>query len=78
VPVLKLGQDGAWAPDPGPRDSECMGTVNFRPWKWAVLVRPHAWVTPSLLRCYRWLQIAMGWMLATLFVAGVTGVVRGD
>jgi hypothetical protein len=78
VPVLKLGQDSAWAPDPGPREQERAGAVNFPPWKWLVRVRPHAWVTPWLLRCYRWLQIVSGWMLATLFVAGVTGVVRKE
>jgi hypothetical protein len=78
VPVLKLGQDSAWAPDPGPREQECSGEVNFRPWKWLARVHPHAWATPCLLRCYRWLQIVSGWMLATLFVAGVTGVVRRE
>jgi len=78
VPVLKLGQDSAWAPDPGPREQERAGAVNFPPWRWLARVHPHAWVTPWLLRCYRWLQIVSGWMLATLFVAGVTGVVRRE
>jgi len=83
VPVLKLGQDSAWAPDPGPREQERAGAVNFPPWKWAAWVSGNylnGWVIPPpwLLRVFRWLQIVMGWMLATLFVAGVTGVVRTE
>ena len=78
VPVLKLGQDSTWAPDPGPREQERFGEVNFTPWNWLARAHPHTWVTPSLLRCYRWLQIVSGWILATLFVAGVTGVVRRE
>ena len=31
-----------------------------------------------VLRYFRWLQICAGWILATMFVAGVTGVVRRD
>lgn len=30
------------------------------------------------LRGFRWFQICAGWILATLFVAGVTGVIRKD
>ena len=33
---------------------------------------------PSLLRWFRWGQVLLGWLLATLFVAGVTGVVRKE
>jgi sRNA-binding regulator protein Hfq len=33
---------------------------------------------PSLLRWFRWVQVLLGWLLATLFVAGVTGVVRKE
>jgi hypothetical protein len=33
---------------------------------------------PSLLRLFRWGQVLLGWLLATLFVAGVTGVVRKE
>jgi hypothetical protein len=82
VPLLKLGQDTAWAPDPGPREQEHPGAANFAPFKW--LARAAAslhltWcVAPWLLRVCRWGQIILGWMLATLFVAGVTGVVRRE
>jgi hypothetical protein len=33
---------------------------------------------PGLLRGFRWVQVLLGWLLATLFVAGVTGVVRKE
>jgi hypothetical protein len=37
------------------------------------------WVPAAeFLRWFRWLQVLLGWLLATLFVAGVTGVVRQE
>jgi hypothetical protein len=33
---------------------------------------------PGFLRWLRWVQVLLGWLLATLFVAGVTGVVRKE
>jgi hypothetical protein len=33
---------------------------------------------PGFLRWFRWGQVLLGWLLATLFVAGVTGVVRKE
>jgi len=61
VPLLKLGQDGSWTPDPAPATSG--------PWwfRW-----------PTILRCFRWMQIVLGWILGTLFVAGVTGLLRKE
>jgi hypothetical protein len=80
VPFLKLGQDSAWAPDPGPREQERAGAVNLAPFKWLARVASSwrlTWLArPWFLRFFRWGQIIVGWMLATLFVAGVTGVVR--
>jgi hypothetical protein len=35
------------------------------------------WLTsPRFLRWFLWIQILLGWLLATLFLAGVTGIVR--
>jgi sRNA-binding regulator protein Hfq len=34
--------------------------------------------SPRFLRWFLWAQILLGWLLATLFLAGVTGVVRKD
>jgi hypothetical protein len=37
------------------------------------------WFTsPRFLRWFLWIQVLLGWLLATLFVAGVTGVVRKE
>jgi hypothetical protein len=36
------------------------------------------WRLASFLRGFRWVQVLLGWLLATLFVAGVTGVVRKE
>jgi len=33
---------------------------------------------PSLLRGWMWLQTLAGWILATLYVAGLTGIVKSD
>ena len=33
---------------------------------------------PGFLRWFRWGQVLLGWLLATLFLAGVTGVVRKE
>ena len=34
--------------------------------------------SPRFLRWFLWAQILLGWLLATLFVAGVTGIIRKD
>ena len=34
--------------------------------------------SPRIVRWFLWIQILLGWLLATLFVAGVTGIVRTD
>jgi hypothetical protein len=34
--------------------------------------------SPRFVRWFLWIQILLGWLLATLFVAGVTGIVRTD
>jgi hypothetical protein len=39
--------------------------------------QPSRWLTSSkFLRWFLWFQILLGWLLATLFLAGVTGLVR--
>jgi len=34
--------------------------------------------SPKFLRWFLWIQILLGWLLATLFLAGVSGIVRKD
>jgi hypothetical protein len=42
--------------------------------RWQPDPRPSWWS----LRIFRWAQICGGWFFATMFVAGVTGIVRRD
>ncbi len=69
-PLVKLGQADRWQPDPDPHWQH--RPIGRAP-RWLRLVLP-----PGFLRCFRWVQICLGWILATLFVAGVTGIVRKD
>jgi hypothetical protein len=53
----------------------------FRLWHriYPKLLGVNAWITyPKFLRWFLWVQILLGWLLATLFLAGVTGIVRKD
>ena len=34
--------------------------------------------SPRFLRWFLWFQILLGWLLATLFLVGVTGIIRKD
>jgi hypothetical protein len=81
LPLVKLGQDERWQPDAHPhRRTHPMAKGRFRR---AVdssldLIVPAKVLTPSLLRWLRWFMIGLGWLLATFFVAGLTGIVRVD
>jgi sRNA-binding regulator protein Hfq len=70
LPLVKLGQVDRWQPDPN-REWVC------KPAKWVPRSLCVA-LSPTPLRWFRWAQICLGWILATLFVAGVTGIVRKD
>jgi len=83
LPLIKLGQADCWAPDPNAESTPGLG-----PWKDAVgftqiagqcwrLLRSYT-ASPSFLRGFLWVQIILGWILATLFAAGVTGIIHAD
>jgi hypothetical protein len=67
-PLVKLGIQDKWAPAPGAKVAACLpdGTSRFN----------STLTAPGLLRWFRWLQICFGWVLTTLFVGGVTGILR--
>ena len=71
LPLVKLGQADKWQPDPHPeRTATCQqksapGVGHQRAWSVCLL-------------SFRRFQISAGWLLATLFLAGVTGIVRKD
>jgi hypothetical protein len=70
-PLVKLGQTDKWQPDPEPKPAmrpQRNGRQSF-------LAR-----TPSArtLRWFFWIQILLGWLLATLFLAAISGIVHHD
>ncbi len=88
IPLLKLGQDEKWQPDPqSPGVSPPVPAPHrlrrLRDWfrrvedgicKYTVdLV-----IRPGFLRWARWLMIVVGWLLATFFVAGLSGIIHNN
>ena len=66
VPLLKLGMGEYWHPNANsdaPRDDGVFGKTvpkNFGSW----------------LRCYMWLHIVLGWVLGTLWIGGLTKLLK--
>lgn len=70
-PLVKLGIQDKWAP----RERAAQDTALPAGWlQWI------EWRTcsPGFLRCFRWGQICVGWILTTLFAVGVSGLIRKD
>jgi hypothetical protein len=67
LPFVKLGQVDRWQPDPHPQT--CVWRVRIFP----LII----WVSfAAFLQWFLWIQILSGWILGTLFLAGVTGIIR--
>jgi sRNA-binding regulator protein Hfq len=66
VPLIKLGLGDYWAPN-----ANRGRVLNFK----VANLRISA-ATGSLLRYYLWLHIILGWVLTTLWVGGITGLVK--
>ena len=66
-PLVKLGQADKWQPEPSPAPP-FKGTVGQRLVQLVALRRSLRWIL--------WAQILLGWLLATLFLAAVTGLVQ--
>jgi hypothetical protein len=70
LPLVKLGQVERWQPDPNPETY----VLNL-----ARLGRPSRGLSiAGFLMLFRWTQIILGWYLATMGIAAVTGIVRKD
>jgi hypothetical protein len=70
-PLVKLGIQDKWTPGPDKQ--------NTNPPKASWIARSFLFLeSPQFLRLFRWLQTCAGWILATLFVGGVTGVIRKE
>ena len=63
TPLLSLDQSANWMPNAN-RSAQC------HLWRWQITV------TGSELRAYLWIHIITGWLLTTLWVGAVTGLVK--
>ena len=77
LPIISFGQKDRWMPN-----AHCGNPLNLKPrWAWLAQLTP-GWITAGwlttgwLLRLYLWFHIGLGWLLTTLFVAGLTPIVR--
>jgi hypothetical protein len=68
-PLIKLGVQDKWGPAQETRVPVCVANGTASPLLQVI-------TAPGFLRWFRWIQICLGWVLTTLFVGGVTGVVR--
>ena len=63
TPLLRLDQSSNWAPNANRGRRLHIGKFNLL-------------TTGSLLRIYLWLHIIAGWVLTSLWVGGITGLVK--
>jgi hypothetical protein len=75
LPIINFGQKDYWSPEvpefnPSPLSSQQLHTAS------APSPLTITWV--KFLRLYRWLHIAVGWLLIMLGIAGVTSLVRKE
>jgi hypothetical protein len=83
VPLLNFGQKDYWRPlDPGATPVPLLPSLapsimaGSCPFFQAAIP---AWMTSGgFLRVYRWVHIGVGWLLITLGIAGITGVVHKE
>ena len=72
LPIINLGQKDHWMPN----IHRCHRVRLFGGWP---LHRPIDRIaTGQQLRLWLWIHIALGWLLTTLFVAGLTPIIRKD
>jgi hypothetical protein len=81
VPVIDLGQKNSWLPSltsKGRATDSWSGPVGRNLCDAAIVdVFPRSWMpSPTILSFFRWGYIVFGWFFATMFVAGITGLVR--
>lgn len=72
-PLVNLGVKDRWAPNAGALAAPPI--VNRPEFQWLQDNRLTI-STSGYLRFWMWLQTVLGWLFATLFVAGLTGIVK--
>jgi hypothetical protein len=70
-PLVKLGMGEKWTP----REPAEKGKQLANGW---VDQADSFIASADFLRCFRWGQVAVGWILTTLFAVGLTGIIRKD
>jgi hypothetical protein len=75
LPLVKLGQTDYWQPDPSPGFHPSQAGVTGATPSSAGSAASTG-LRPRLLFMFLRLQVLLGWILATLFIAGVTGIVQ--
>ncbi len=76
LPLVKLGQTDRWGPDPTPGSQNAR--ISATSSRAADPLGSSPFSSPRFLFAFQRLQVLLGWILATLFVAGVTGIVQKD
>jgi hypothetical protein len=76
LPLVKLGQTDRWEPDPAPAWRSAANQV--RGSNASAPPSSSLFASSRFLFAFQRLQVLLGWILATLFVAGVTGIVQKD
>ncbi len=81
IPLVKLGQDEHWQPDPSPKPqptAPISAGRSARLQKFLTEDLPRSFTSSAFLRWCRWLIIILGWVLATFLVAGLSGIVKSN
>jgi hypothetical protein len=80
IPLVPLGQKDHWRPNPSIAGTEPKLSPGFLRMATETKAGNH-YLLPRIraigfLQLWPWFQIVLGWVLATLFVVGLTGIVR--
>jgi hypothetical protein len=86
IPLLNLGQVDRWQPHASPRRPEPSNASSFPMMIRRVLPAQFlSWLSGKVWQLeserfliWHWIQIVLGWILAALFIAGITGIIRRE
>jgi len=70
LPLVDLHMAKYYLPNPNAMPSPLVGPFSDTPFQ-------PAWLG-GVLRCYLWLHILLGWFFTSMFIAGITGLVRRE
>jgi hypothetical protein len=71
LPLVDLHMAKHWMPDPNATPTVLIGPFSDTP------MQTPLWLG-RVLRWYLWLHILLGWFFSSMFIAGITGLVRRD